>query len=88
MICRFRPSQVDDDASPWYSVRWERDKAAHAVSSSPWNACYLIGGGNRAMGSRTWPRTILARWWPRNIFLDFDPNRFGAEKRLLRPQLD
>ena len=58
-------------ARPWYTVQWELDGEPHEVHSSPWDTCYLVGGGNDKMGKKSLAHFELYQMVAERLFLHF-----------------
>jgi hypothetical protein len=67
-----------DTAEPWYRVQWTLDGPFHEIHSSPWDTCYLVGGGNDSMGSECLPPSEIYQMVADRLFLHFDGGQFGS----------
>jgi hypothetical protein len=65
-------------AEPWYRVQWTLDGPFHEIHSSPWDTCYLVGGGNDGMGSESLPPSEIYQMVADRLFLNFDGGQFAS----------
>jgi hypothetical protein len=68
-------------ARPWYAVQWELDREPYEVHSSPWDTCYLVGGGNDRMGKKSLAHHELYQMMAERLFLHFYGGQFASTKQ-------